>query len=192
MTDKKIGHPKGTRNRHAFRFKVGPKDDPKIITCWAKVIRARASVFLPLRADHVRRSIKLEGVGNTQTCSMAVCATQERNCFPHRVEGYIEWFYKRAYVVSGLDKNGLPSECYIYQHSDGIAQMNDTKFGQKKLLAELETGADRIIHLRPTQVYVPGSRPGIPLGRRYGSRTKVQPRGAKLRFAVAQMGAVAG
>jgi hypothetical protein len=184
MTRKKGNH------RHAFRFRVGTKDDPKIITCWAKVKPAKTDVYLPLKAAHVQRSIGLRGVGNSQTCTMAVCASQEKENFPHPVEGYIDWFYHRAYVVSKLDKNGLPIECYAYAHSDQIAQLNDTKGGQQKLLSQLLAEGDRVIHLRP----IPkdkraGHRP--PSGRRDGSRTRVQSRGAKLRFAVAQMGGIA-
>jgi hypothetical protein len=115
MTRKKGNH------RHAFRFRVGTKDDPKIITCWAKVKPAKTDVYLPLKAAHVQRSIGLRGVGNSQTCTMAVCASQEKENFPHPVEGYIDWFYHRAYVVSKLDKNGLPIECYAYAHSKSFS-----------------------------------------------------------------------
>lgn len=181
---------KERRHRHAFRFSVGPAEDSRTITVWAKVIPAKRDVFLPLKADHVRRSIKLRGVGNTQTCSMAVCALQEKDAFPHSVEGYIDWFYSRAFVVSRLDKNGMPRECYEYRHSDKIAQLNDTMGGQKKLLAQLEANGDRVIHLRPIKLGIThrGGETGKPVGIGNGKRTKVQPHGAKLRFAVAQMG----
>lgn len=189
----KIGHPKGKRNRHAFRFKIGADDNQRTITCWAKVIPAKRHVYLPLKAAHVQKSISLKGIGNTQTCTMAVCADQEKSSFPHRVEGgYIDWFYSRAFVVSRLDKNGLPCECYEYQHSDQIAQMNDTKGGQRKLLAQLTESGDRIIHLRPVRRYDVHTRRSPPKGVGDGSRTKVLSRGAKLRFAVAQLGGVAG
>lgn len=180
-------------HKHAFRFQGGGGKEAKIITCWAKVIRSTTGVYLALKAEHVRESIKRRGVGNTQTCSMAICAQSSQEAFPHSVEGFIDWFYSRAYVVSRCDKNGLPSECYLYEHSDGIAQLNDTKGGQKKLLEELEqAGGERIIHLRPAPRYKGGTAyRKTPAGRRDGSRTKVLARGAKLRFAVAQMGGVA-
>lgn len=175
--------------RHAFRFKVGP--DEKIITVWAKVIEAKRDVFLPLKAAHVRESIRQNGAGNTQTCSMAVCATANADNFPHKVEGYIDWFYSRAFVVSRLDKDGLPSRCYVYQHSDGIGKTNDTPGGQRKLLAELEAaGGERIIHLRPITDDRRNRSPRKPEGRSDGSRTKIQSRGAKLRFAFASLGGV--
>lgn len=175
-------------HRHAFRFKLGTGHT---MTHWAKVIPGKQDVYLPLKADHVRESIRLGGVGNTQTCSMAVCAVREKESFPHPVEGgYIDWFYSRCFVVSKLDKNGLPSECYEYAHSSDVAQLNDSHGGQKKLLAALESSGDRIIHLRPVKRYDNHIPRSPPKGRRDGSRTKVQPRGAKLRFAVAQMGGV--
>jgi len=177
---------KAKYNRHAFRFKLGTGH---IMTHWARVIPAKMDVYLTVKAEHVRESIRLGGVGNTQTCTMATCASRQRECFPHNVEGYIDWFYSRAYVVSKIDKNGLPSECYEYAHSSKIAQLNDSRGGQKKLLAELEASGERIVHLRPVTLGAHKAK-SPPKGRRDGSRTKVQPRGAKLRFAVAQMGGV--
>ena len=182
---------KRTRHqKHAFRFKIEPGG--KIITCWATVINATRDVFVPLKVEHVREAIKLNGVGNTQKCSMAICAQRESDCFPHEVEGYIDWFYHRAYIVSRVDKNGLPSECYVYAHSDGIGQLNDTPGGQRKLLEQLEEeGGERIIHLRVPPQSIGRNPKAHAAGRKDGSRTKVQPRGAKLRFAVAQAGGVA-
>ena len=52
--------------RHAFRFKIAHTG--KILTHWAKVIEAKADVFIPLKAEHVRRSIDLNGAGNSKTC----------------------------------------------------------------------------------------------------------------------------
>jgi hypothetical protein len=181
---------KTRQHQHAFRFKIESTGD--IFVAWAKVIEPKADVFLPLKTEHVRESMRLKGVGNTQTCSMAVCALREKDNFSHAVEGYIDWTYTRAWVVSRRDrKTGMPSVCYVYDHSDSIGRLNDTRGGQKKLLAELEAeGGERIIHLKvPSKstnknLRVPAS------GRRDSTRTKIQPRGAKQRFAVAQAGAV--
>lgn len=179
---------KGSRHRHAFRFKLS---NGKVTTWWAKVVPAKKDVYLELEKEHVIESIKLRGVGNTQTCSMAICAGRQAESFPHAVEGFIDWFYSRAFIVSKLNRDGLPSECYEYMHSDSIAQLNDTRGGQKKLLAELEAaGGKRIIHLRPVKRYdnhIPRSPPS---GVRDGRRTRIQARGAALRFAVAQLGGV--
>lgn len=180
------------KHRHAFRFKVGPKDEPKIVTFWAKVRQAKKDVYLKLRADDVRRSIKLGGVGTTDTCTMAVCTKRQPEEFSHPVEGYVDWFYTRAFVVSKCDKNGMPIECYEYMHNDSIAKLNDTRGGQKKLLAQLEANGDRVIHLLPVKNYDYRVGRSPPPGIGNGSRTRViSAKGAALRFAVAQLGGVA-
>lgn len=178
-------------NRHSFRFKIKTDAGDKVITAKAKVRRGPRNVHLTLTAADVRNSMRLGGVGNTQTCSMAVCAKRSAGEFPHKVEGYIDWQYGRAYVVSKVSRaTGLPIECYVYRHSDDIAKVNDTKGGQAKLLADLEKNGDRKIHL-----YVPQIRDNShqrPRGQKTGARTsKPAPRGANLRFAIAQLGGVA-
>jgi hypothetical protein len=180
-------------NKHAFRFKIKPSN--KVMTVWAKVVPAKKDVFLTLKVEHVRRAIKLRGAGNTQCCAMAVCAQTERQNFPHSVpaESYIDWYYYRAYITSRIDKNGLPSECYVYAHWDGIGRLNDTMGGLQQLLKELEAaGGERIIHLLPPQrrPSIKGQGRAVQNGRRDGSRTKVQLRGSKLRAAIASMGGV--
>jgi hypothetical protein len=185
---------KNRRHKHCFRFRIiGVDGKPQYIESWAKVIRAKTSVKLDLMADHVRKSIKLKGVGNTQTCSMAVCSIAQRDRFPHPVLGFIDWQYSRAFVVTKLGRDGLPSECVEYTHSDDIAKLNDTKGGQKKLLAALLAGGDRQISLRPTvdQTKNPNYRKNAePRGKRDGTRTPGihTARGGKLRFAVGQLG----
>lgn len=180
-------------HRHTFRFKI-----PSTVTGKEQTLVARAKVKIPsqpvqlmLKADHVRRSIKLKGVGNTATCSMAVCTIDQKDRFPHPVAGFIDWQYSRAYVVSKV-RDGLPVECYVYGHNDEIAKLNDTKGGQKKLLKELEQKGDRIIYLTPRRGYR-GVQPNKPTGNKDGSRSPREHnlRGAKLRFAVAQLGGVA-
>ena len=191
---------KTKRHRHCFRFKItGVDGKPQVIEAWAKVIRAKSPVTLDLTADHVKRSIKLKGVGNTQTCSMAVCSIAQADRFPHPVAGYIDWQYSRAFVVTKIGKDGLPSECVEYTHSDSIAKQNDTKGGQKKLLAQLIEKGDRHIRLLPTadQSTYPSHKArkhdGRPKGANDGTRTKraYTPRGGKLRFAIAQLGGFA-
>lgn len=177
--------------RHTFRFRVGEGADAKIISVRVRVRRSTAPVSLTLTAADVRQSMKLHGVGNTQTCSMAVCAKRQAHAFPHEVEGYIDWQYRTAYVVTKVSKaTGLPSECVGYEHQDNIAKINDTAGGQKKILSDLEKNGDRVIRLYPMRRqkwYRPNST-----GKKDGSRaTKPVPRGAALRFAVAQLGGVA-
>lgn len=177
--------------RHTFRFKVKTNDgEEKIIAVKVRVHRAKAPVTLTLTAADVRRSIELKGVGNTQTCSMAVCAKRHAQAFPHPVDGFIDWQYARAYVVSKISKaTGLPTECYCYAHSDDIAKVNDSRGGQKKLLADLEAGGARKIKLMPPPKFSQRES-GRPRGREDGSRTIVRGVGAKYRFAVAQLGGV--
>jgi hypothetical protein len=94
---------------------------------------ATKKVKLTLTAEHVRRSMKLHGVGNTQTCSMAVCAKEQAEQFPHPVHGYIDWQYSRAYVVTKVSKaHGMPTACVVYTHTDDIAKLNDSKNGTGK------------------------------------------------------------
>lgn len=176
-------------HRHAFRFKVGPKDEPKTVTFWAKVRPGKKHVYIKLATNDVQRAMKLGGVGTTDTCTMAVCTKRQKDQFPHPVEGYVDWFYTRAFVVSKCDKNGMPIECYEYAHNDSIAKLNDTRGGQKKLLAQLEATGDRIIHLLPVKRYDKHIKRSPPAGVGDGSRTRViRSKGAALRFAVAQMG----
>lgn len=69
--------------RHTFRFKIqgADGDKPAIVSAKATVRRATKPVTLTLTADDVRRSMQLGGVGNTQTCSMAVCAQRQAGAF---------------------------------------------------------------------------------------------------------------
>jgi hypothetical protein len=179
--------------RHAFKFKVqtGEGETPKVLTAWADVRRARKPVELILTADDVRRSIALKGVGNTQTCSMAVCSKRQADKFPHPVQGYIDWQYRTAFVVSKVSaETGLSVACVAYEHRDSIAKLNDTKGGQQKLLTQLEADGDRVIRLNPIKYR---ERPkGRAKGKKDGSRgSRPAAVGANLRFAVAQLGGIA-
>jgi hypothetical protein len=127
-------------HRHLFLFKIPDLLRPgktKVIKSWAKVINATSPVELKLKAEDVQRSMQMDGIGNTQTCSMAICANRQADSFKHPVEGYIDWQYSRAYVVTKLNKDGLPCECVCYGHWDDVARVNDSKGGQKQLLADL-------------------------------------------------------
>lgn len=177
--------------RHAFRFKIDVEGQSKILTAMAKIRYARKSAKLTLTTEDVRRSIKLKGAGNTQTCPMAICAKRHASAFSHPVDGYIDWQYSRAYVVSKVSKEtGMPIECVPYEHSDDIAKLNDSKGGQEKLLRMLEAGGDRIIRLTPVKRRKPYLKPRGE-GRKDGTRSsRPVALGAKLRFAVAQLGGV--
>ena len=187
--------------RHAFRFKIlDESDKPKVLTFWAKVKKATRPVQLTLTAADVRRSIRSNGVGNTQKCAMAVCAKRQKDQFPHPVEGYVDWQYRMCYVVTKISaENGFPTGCVAYQHGDEIARLNDTAGGQQKLLERLEETGDRTIFLRPPEKYRPtkqGKQKGLPSGERsprpahISSDAMKRPVGARLRFAVAHAGGV--
>jgi hypothetical protein len=178
--------------RHPFHFQV---IGGKTITIWANVVPATDKVTLRLTAADVRQSIGLNGVANTQTCSMAVCAKRQAGAFKHVVQGYIDWTYTRAYVVTKLDKNGMPRECVVYCHRDDVAKLNDTLGGQRRLLADLEKNGDRDICLLP--ITETSSGPSGKSGKRTGEgrtpSTRVpalRKKGAALRFAFASLGGI--
>jgi hypothetical protein len=180
--------------RHCFRFviQIDEGEKPREIKLWAKVRKATQAVRLTLKAADVRRSIKLGGAGNTQTCTMAVCAKRQKDAFPHPVEGYIDWQYATAYVVSKCDPaTGFPSECVVYAHKDEIARLNDSPGGQVKLLERLAWTGDRTITLYPPSEKKPNPF-RKPRGENTGERTSrpIAATGARLRFAVAKAGTI--
>ena len=189
MTTKKR---KRKHPRHAFHFRVEGVNGSRTVKAWADVKPGRKKVELPLTAAHVRKSITKDGIGNTQTCSMAVCALDHAESFPHKIEGgYVDWTYGRAFVSSRVNKKTLlPNQCYVYEHRDEIARLNDTPGGQQKLLKLLEDEGPRTITLFPMRVRSAKGRPGSAAGRKAtGARSPVL-RGAKLRAAVAHLGGV--
>jgi hypothetical protein len=159
----------------------------RTIEAWAKVREATRAVTLVVKPEHVLKSIRRKGVGDTANCSMAICAVDNAEAFPHQVEGHIDWTYTRAFVVSRVDRNGLPSECVVYDHNDDIARLNDSNNGQRKLLRQLEADGPREITLTPKRKRSKVGRPGK--GRKkVGTRDVEQRlRGGKLRYAVAQL-----
>lgn len=181
-----------TRNspKHAFRFTL---PDGRVMTAWANVVRGKKSVEFDLTEQHVLKSIRLKGIGNTQTCSAAICTLDHADAFPHPVEGYVDWQYSTAFVVSRVsEKTGMPITCVAYKHCDNIAKLNDSKDGQRRLLADIRANGPRHIHLLPIKYkQSPPNRanPKKYRDRRDGSRSSHPAAvGAKLRFATAQLG----
>lgn len=178
------------RNKHYFKFKLGGN---RTATAPAIVRDATEQVKLLLREEHVKESMAAHGVGDTQNCSMAVCAKRQADAFSHPVEGYIDWQYSRAYVVSKTNKYGLPSECYVYRHNSDVAKLNDSLNGQKRLLAKLQQQGPMEIMLHPI-TKICRNRPdntiraGRPQGSETGERSSraVSLRGPKARFAFAR------
>jgi len=172
---------KGRRSpNHIFRFQL---DNGEVAELPARVVYARKRVDLILEAEHVEESIRLGGVGNTARCTMAICSKRQAGNFPHAVEGHVDWYLRRAYVLSKTRK-GVPTECVVYRHGDEIARLNDTPGGQAKLLKILQDGGPRVVTLLPMR-----KRTRTDERRRADSvcpptRSRVVPaQGAKLRIA---------
>src|SRR5215468_7637029 len=162
--------------RHAFRFKIEGQDEPFVV--WTKAINARSRVELMLTAADVRRALELRGMNNTQKCAGAICAKRQKHLFSHPVEGYVDWQYRRAYVVSRT-KNGMPSVCVVYGHHDDTAQMFDKEETMRKLLRDLEMNGPRKITLLPPPRHKSQKGVDRPMGKRDGTRVS-RPHGAKL------------
>ena len=174
--------------RHPFLYKVRLPDGSEITKkAMARVIRATTPVTLVLTEEYVLKSMKLHGVGNTATCSMAVCTYGHAAAFPHSVVGYTDWTYARCFIASKLDGQGLPCECYAYEHTDEVAKLNDTKNGQRKLLARIRKHGPITIELRPYRQRSEEGRSGRSR-KATGARSAENRLGANLRYAVAQLG----
>ena len=175
--------------RHAFLYKwEDPSGKLRQIKAWAKVRHPTRAVTLTVKPEHVERSMRLDGVGNTANCSMAVCAVDSASSFPHKVEGHIDWTYTRAFVVSKTNKDGLPTECYVYDHWDEIARLNDTQSGQQKLLKRLKEEGPRQITLTPKRVRSKKGRSGAHRPRTGTRSPELRgKRGGRLRYATAHL-----
>jgi len=175
-------------NRHTFRFKV---ENGEVIEAPAVVVPGRRNVELVLTADHIKKSVKLGGQGNTQKCAMAVCSKEHRDSFGHDFI-YVDWLDTKAYFVTET-KNGLPSKCISYTHHDNVAPLFDTKAGLKKLLKEIEENGPKVIKLYPPKIYADARVQNNNTHRgskEDGSRAKtIRAKGAALRFARLQLGA---
>jgi hypothetical protein len=76
----------------------------------------------------------------------------------------------------------------VYEHAAGeVAKLNDSKGGQKKLLARIMRDGPIEIILKPHRVRSVVGRSGQGRGTT-GARARTVGRGAKLRYAVMQMG----
>jgi hypothetical protein len=178
--------------KHPFNYELMFVGSGKRIVkkAMAKVRPAKKPVTVEITAAHVRQSIKAKGAGSTSACVAAVCMSRTAEAFGHPVEGHVDFNYYRAFVVSKLDRNGLPSECYAYEHNrKDVAMLNDTPGGQKKLLALIEKSGPIVLELKPYRTRSEIGRSGV--GRKsVGTRSKIPAKGAKLRYAVMKMGAM--
>ena len=189
MTTKRKSRSQFAGVRHPFLYEVvtfaGPDHGKRAIRkAMAKVRLATKTVTLRIDKAHVQQSITAKGVGSTSACVAAICMARNAEAFPHQVEGHVDFNYYRAFVVSKVDKHGLPSECYAYEHNrKDIALLNDTPGGQKRLLAM--TPIDLV--LKPYRVRSVIGRPGT--HSKTGTRTRaIAAKGAKLRYQTATVG----
>jgi len=182
---------KTRRGRHNFLFKVTNGDgSEKVVKVGAKVVMASAPVTLTVTEDHVRQAMRRHGVGHTSKCTMAVCCYGHKDAFPHMIEGHVDWNYSRAFVVTKVNKFGLPVECVAYEHDSNIARMNDTKGGLRKLLAKIQEQGPLTVQLRPYRKRsAPMRKSGSDRRATSGVRDPIRRRGANLRFDVAHLGA---
>ena len=189
---KKTAKTKVAKVRHPFAYKLVNGDGTsKLRKAWAVVKYTTKPVEMVLTAAHIRKSIKAKGAGTTSACAVAICSYNHSDAFPHNAEGHIDFNYTRAFVVSKVDKIGLPCECYVYEHdARDIAFLNDTPGGQKKLLAMIEKDGPITVTLKPHRVRSKIGRSGAGRGKT-GVRDpdKKNLKGAKLRYAVYKMGA---
>jgi len=139
--------------RHAFPFEV-PLNNGKIqkVKILAKVRHATKAVDLELTEPDVDKAMKMKGRGNMATCAMAQCADRLSEQFPHGYVGFIDWLLKTTFVASKLNAQGLPIECYKYEHRDNVAHLFDDKDGEKMLIAKIrENGGKLVIKLKPAR-----------------------------------------
>ena len=180
---------KFSHQNHYFHFTL---PNGKITRVPCKVRYGTKTVDLELTAEHVRKSIDAEGYGNTQTCVMALCVKDLAANFPHPVDGYVDWTYNRAYVVSKLNKNGWPSECVVYKHGDAIAKHFDKKKeeGVIELWKNLRDEGPQTITLHPVKARIGEAKKHAEKGapRKRGTPHRKQPKGAALRFGIANLG----
>jgi hypothetical protein len=157
----------------------------------AKVKDGKKKIVLTVKEEDVCTAIKANGAGNTQCCTMAVCAQRSADLFPHTVEGFIDWQYRTAYVVSKV-KNGVPIECYRYSHHDKIAHINDSPSGMKKLRKVIaDAGGEIRVTLLPYQknYWSPKQHAhGVNMDGSRSSKKTALVLGAARRFAVANFG----
>ena len=178
---------------HKFRFKVLTIDGKtRTLVFNTKVRKPKKPVVLELAADHIQKALDVKGFGNTENCMMAVCAKENAKKFSHPVDGYIDWQYRTCFVVSKINKDGMPTECYGYVHNCKFAQHFD-KFlvepESKKIimgvLHDLKEKGPMQINLLLPKKRKPRREPK---GKLSGIRSKTASKGAHLRFAVTHPG----
>lgn len=160
---------------HVFRFWVTIDGKKSAINAPAIVTYAAHSVDITLTDEHVLKAIRLKGVGDTRNCSMALCTVAHKDDFNHPVVGIIDWTYRRSAIVTKMSKKtGLPTHCVVYAHNSKIAQLNDTRGGQQKLLEMIRRDGPITVRLHPIESR-PNQRMGGPKQTVASGKTEKQP-----------------
>lgn len=138
-------------HRHEFLFECKRPDGTKYeMKIPAKVRTPKKKVEFHITEEDVLRSMKLRGVGNSQTCTVACGLWRDSTAFSHPVVGPIEFFHSTCFVGSKNDKRGHVAECYRYKHNfAAIAKTNDKPGGQKALLEKIKRDGPITITLWP-------------------------------------------
>jgi len=142
-------------NRHFFILKPARGRNIKVPT---KVWRGKKRITLYLSKQHFDDSMKLRGMGDGQLCAGAFCVCDHAALFPHKVFPYVDFQDTRMWVVSRL-RDGMPSECYVYDHNSIIPKTFDSEKGRDQLRAILER-ANVTINLYPVLPDTRGRRSG--------------------------------
>jgi len=141
--------------RHPFKIRMPNGKERKL---WFRVRAGEGRPELSVKDTHVLESMRREGIGDTQNCTMAVCTQRSPEQFNHPVEGTVDWYPSRAYVVSEVfDKRRkvrnttlwVDGECYAYIHRDNIWKYNDTLRGQQRLLRLIQENGPYQVKLFP-------------------------------------------
>lgn len=177
--------PKYAAYRHIFKYQTRNR---KVHEMAFAVIRASNAVELELHPSHVEESIKRNGVADSQNCSGACLIQDSAEKFGHEVEGTVDFYPTRAFVVAEMfreprrlkrgSKLMIWGVCHEYTHSSPVWKYNDSKGGQAKLLAKLRKEGPMKIVLRPTYEQDNSGSPkpgGNPRGPKQGIRKKRRP-----------------
>jgi hypothetical protein len=129
-----------------------PMTGRKPVRIPVRVIDAKSSVTL----SRTIKDVLAGTAGMAVTCANSMCALRENgNAFPHDVF-MVEFTDTRAYVVSKLNKNGVPVQCYRYAHKEGAFQkLYDTK-GKNRLAKMSGVEKDFVLTPPPVQRRAPG------------------------------------
>jgi hypothetical protein len=127
-------------NKHYFTI---PMTGKKSVRIGVRVIDAKSPVAL----SRTMQDVLAGSAGLAVTCANAMCALRlNGDAFPHPVY-MAEFTDNRAYIVSKLNKRGVPVQCYRYAHNQGAFQKQfDTK--RKPQLAKM-SGVEHTFILTP-------------------------------------------